>query len=173
MGTGAGEYSLEDLAPLLGILGFVFLVTAAVSYARTDYSLMGVGKVFMASFFLVFGGFKAYNLSGFREAFRKYDLLAARSNRYANIYPFIEIILGFLYVATLVYSSLVLEVLVYVSTFLLMAFGGLGVFHALYRGKDLECACLGKVFNVPVTGLTLVEDLGMAVMALLMLAAVL
>lgn len=162
---------LRRLAPLIGVLSFVAVSTATVSFVRAEYAAMEVGKTFMAMFFLTFGGFKVYNLEGFVEAFQEYDFLAARSNVYAWIYPFLETGLGLMYVITLFYSSLGLEVIAYVSTILLMSIGGTGVLHALLNGRNLQCACLGNVFNVPMTEVTLAEDLGMAVIAAVMLVA--
>lgn len=164
------EY-LEKLAPLLGVFGFVFASTAAVSFFRQEYALMEVGKVFMAMFFLTFGGFKAYNFSGFREAFQEYDFLAARSDFYAMVYPFLELGLGLLYVVIIHYSLVGLEIFAYTATMLLMGIGGLGVINALMDEREIKCACLGNVFNVPMTKVTLTENFGMTVMAAAMLVA--
>lgn len=41
---------------------------------------------------------------------------------------------------------------------------------ALRRGLDIECPCMGSVLSVPLSTVTLVEDLGMAAMAAAMLA---
>lgn len=164
------EY-LEKLAPLLGVFSFVFLSTALISFVRQEYMLMEVGKTLMAMFFLTFGGFKAYNLEGFKEAFREYDFLAARSNFYATIYPFLELAVGTTFIVLLFYSSVRLEVIAYVATMFLMGVGGLGVVNALMQDKEIRCACLGNVFNVPMTKVTLTENFGMTVMAAAMLFA--
>ena len=164
---------LRKLAPLIGVFSFVAISTTVISFARTEYALMEVGKTFMATFFLTFGGFKVYNLEGFKEAFKSYDPLARRSNFYAMIYPFLEIGLGVLYISLLFYSFFELEALVYSLTILLMGINGSGVFQALLNGEELQCACLGNVFNVPMTKVTLVEDVGMAAMAIVMLVSIL
>jgi len=39
------------------------------------------------------------------------------------------------------------------------------VILALTRGEKLKCACMGTAFNLPMTTVTVVEDLGMAAMA--------
>ena len=86
-----------------------------------------------------------------------------RVNWYGLVYPFIEVGLGVAYLLKfhLFYVNLI--------TFFLMSIGALGVGIALHRGERLMCACLGAVFKVPMTYVTLVEDLLMAVMALYML----
>ena len=53
-----------------------------------------------------------------------------------------------------------------------MLFGGLGVFRALAKGLDLECACMGTVLSVPLSTVALIEDFGMAAMAGVMLIRV-
>jgi LSD1 subclass zinc finger protein len=40
-----------------------------------------------------------------------------------------------------------------------------GVLLALRGRKSIRCACLGAVLNLPMTTVTLIEDVSMAVMA--------
>jgi hypothetical protein len=54
-------------------------------------------------------------------------------------------------------------------TFLLMSFSALGVIQSVLNKTKIRCACLGTVFQLPMSTITIVEDLGMALMALLML----
>jgi len=54
-------------------------------------------------------------------------------------------------------------------TFLLMSFSALGVIQSVLNRTKIRCACLGTVFQLPMSTITIVEDLGMALMALLML----
>lgn len=160
---------LRKLVPLLSVFSAVAMLTLTITFFRADYSLMSVGKTFMAMFFLVFGSFKLYNIEGFKMAFQEYDPLAMRSSGYATIYPFLELSLAFSYLAILFYSLPGVEPAVYIATIVLMVLNASGVAEALYRGRHLQCACLGNVFNVPMTTVTLTEDLLMAGMALYML----
>jgi hypothetical protein len=50
-----------------------------------------------------------------------------------------------------------------------MLLGGVGVLKALLKKQAIRCACLGTTLNLPMTTITLVEDLGMAAMAAIML----
>ena len=133
-------------------------------------SLIGLGSLaaggmdgfmakFMGGFFLVFGGLKLLDLGGFANAYAKYDLLAAKLPAYGWMYPFVEVSLGLAYLATPTWSGL------HAVTFVLMIFSSLGVIRALRRGEQLTCACMGTAFNLPMTTVTIVEDLGMAAMA--------
>jgi hypothetical protein len=161
--------ALQKLAPLIGVISFVAISTAIITFLRNDYAIMSIGKTFMGAFFLTFGGFKVYNLEGFKEAFKMYDILAEKFDLYASAYPFIELGLGVLYISLLFINFIPLEIFTHSAAILVMGIGGLGVLNALREGRDLKCACLGNVFNVPMTTVTLIEDLGMAVIALWML----
>jgi copper chaperone CopZ len=145
--------------PLLLIVSLI----AIASFAGIE-SLHGWMLNFMAGFFIVFGGFKLLNLKGFRDAYAAYDLLAARWKNYGLIYPFLELALGFAFL-----FRFQLTAALWLSL-LLTGFGGLGVWKALREKKSLRCACLGTALNLPMSTLTLVEDLGMAAMAVVMLA---
>ncbi|HYF54378.1 MAG TPA: MauE/DoxX family redox-associated membrane protein, partial [Salinarimonas sp.] len=119
---------------------------------------------FMAGFFLVFSFFKLLDLRGFADAYRSYDVIARRSRLWALAYPFVELALG---VAYLLRWQLTV---VNAVTLVLMIVGSVGVVRALLQKNRIRCACLGTALNLPMTTVTLVEDLGMAAMAALMLA---
>ncbi len=51
-----------------------------------------------------------------------------------------------------------------------MSIGSVGVLRSLMQKRKIQCACLGTVFELPMTTVTLVENVGMAVMAAMMLA---
>lgn len=156
---------LQKLTPLLFIFGLIVILTMGTTYIQSDFSEMNIMMLFMAYFFLVFGLFKVINLKKFAEAYATYDVVAMKSKTYASLYPFIEIGLGvmyFLYVGG-VYRDL--------FTFIIMSIGTYGVWKVLQNKEEIPCACLGMVFNVPMTKVTLFENLLMALMALYMVAS--
>jgi hypothetical protein len=55
-------------------------------------------------------------------------------------------------------------------TLVVMGFSALGVIRAVLSKSQIQCACLGTVFKLPMSTVTIVEDLGMVVMAAVMLA---
>ena len=59
---------------------------------------------------------------------------------------------------------------VYGATIVVMGFGALGVIAALRQGLDINCPCMGSVLDVPLSTVTLTEDIGMVVMAAAMWA---
>ncbi len=119
----------------------------------------------MAGFFLVFSAFKFLDLSGFADAYASYDLLAKRWRGYGLIYPFLELALGLAYLFRLELKSAL------IATVVLMGFSALGVIQALSERRVLQCACLGTALKLPMSTITLVEDVGMAAMAAAMLLA--
>jgi hypothetical protein len=118
---------------------------------------------FMAGTFIIFGSFKLMGYEMFILAFPSYDLLAKRFKLYNFFYPFIELFLGFLFAADV--FPLTRDIL----TLAIMSVGAYGVLKALPRGNDIRCACLGNVIKLPLSTVTLWEDVVMAVMALIML----
>lgn len=118
---------------------------------------------FMGAFFIMFGSFKLLKLNDFAQAYAMYDLLAQRSSFYAHLYPFLEIGLGIAYLGRFFPTSTNL------FTLGLMVLNSVGVAQELAQKREIACACLGTVFKIPMTYVTLFEDLLMAVMAFYML----
>ena len=151
-----------DYIPLMVIVTLTLLAACAKQYAYlagTSWDWMRWMHDFMGFFLVVFSMFKFFNMEGFADGFQMYDLLAKPVRPYAYIYPFIELALGLGYLAHWQPRA------IYIATIAVMVFGSLGVFNALRKGLDLECACMGTVLKVPLSTVALVEDLGMAAMA--------
>lgn len=149
----------EIYKPLIVIVGYIVLVAVASSAASGAFSWQQVMTFIMAGFFLVFSAFKFFNLSGFADAYATYDLLAKRWRAWGYIYPFCELALGIAYLTGIAPRATNL------ATFVLMAFSSLGVMGALRSGRKIQCACLGTVLKLPMSTVTLVEDLAMVAMA--------
>lgn len=158
----ATHYTFRDFLPLIIIFSVVFGLTVVSQYVR-GFSWHSAMSDFMGFFFIIFGSFKVINLTGFVKAYKMYDIIAQHSTAYAYAYPFIELALGVAYLARLYPFATNL------ITFTVMAMSSVGVALELAKGKTIICACLGALFNVPMTYVTLTEDLLMAGMALLML----
>ena len=160
----AAKTWLQTYYPLLLIIGYIAIGAFAGGYARGEFRLYGWMNAFMAGFFLVFSFFKLLDIRGFATSYSTYDLLAARWPSYGFVYPFIEMGLGlaFLFGWQAELSNAVALVV--------MGFSSLGVIEALRAKRQIRCACLGTVLNLPMSTVTLVEDLAMMLMALVMLA---
>jgi len=85
---------------------------------------------------------------------------------YGYIYPFIELCLGFAYLLNpLAFTTNLIALII-------MLFSSAGVILAVSNKQKIRCACLGSVFNLPMSTITIVEDLSMAAMAAWMLLKV-
>ena len=118
---------------------------------------------FMGIVFLLLSILKLIDLKGFANMFVQYDLIAAKSKAYAHVYPFIELSLGLMYLFTFQIMSAA------IITLLIMGIGAIGVGKNLLSKNKIKCACLGAKVKVPLTSFTLVEDIIMALMALMIL----
>ena len=157
--NGTMGHSVSDFYPLVGIL----LLVGALTTVGVLYLGQVAMVAFMGYFFVVFGGLKVMRLGGFVEAYQMYDVVAKRSKVYAYTYPFLELGFGFAYLLTwhMEAVSVVVVVVMLVSAY--------GVYRKLKEHEEIPCACLGTVFKVPMTWVTLGEDLLMAGMALWLL----
>lgn len=162
-GTSATIRLLKKTAPLWTMFGVVI----AFVLVRAWYTDMLMPKDmmmdFMAGFFLLFGGLKVVNLRNFARMYSGYDILAKRVPAWSFAYPFIEVSLGLCYLTGSFLTS------ANVITIVIMLFGCIGIFQKLRGPDDVTCACLGGFFSVPLTYITLAENLLMAVMAAVML----
>lgn len=149
--------------PLILVFTYILLVTLTVEYAHGEFDLHRFMPNFMAGFFIVFSFFKLLDLSGFASSYAMYDLLTKRVYSYGFIYPFIELGLG---IAYLINTN---PLLINAITLVVMVFSSLGVIKAVMNKQKIRCACLGTGFNLPMTTVTIIEDLLMAAMAAWML----
>lgn len=154
---------LTTYRPLLIILAYISGVSLAVQWAQGRFVLDEWMRHFMACFFLVFSFFKLLDVRSFANAYAGYDLLAARWHGWGLAYPFVELALGVAYLLNLYPPA------VHIATVLVMGFSSIGVILAVRRKQQIACACLGSVFNLPMSTVTIIEDLAMVAMALWML----
>ncbi len=149
--------------PLLLILLYLLGIVAAIEWMQGSFQFERAMRHFMAGFFLVFSFFKLLNLTAFADSYQMYDIVARRSRLYAFAYPFIELILGLAYVIN------VQPRVTNAITLVVMGISTIGVLQSILNKKKIRCACLGAVFNLPMSVVTLVEDLLMVGMAAVML----
>lgn len=152
--------------PLLVIIGMILLTTLELTIKDSisgSFALQKTISYFMIGFFLVFSGFKLLDLQGFAEGYATYDLIAKRLFAYGFLYPFIELFFAIaMLFAPFSKPLLCIEILV-------MSVSGIGVAKKLRRHERFQCACLGTFLKVPLTTVTVIEDFGMAALALLLL----
>lgn len=153
----------ETYKPILLIFGYVTAISLVVSWQGSSINFMVFMRIFMAGFFLTFSFFKMLNLKAFAESYAMYDIVAKKFSAWGYIYAFIELGLGLSFALNL------LPVVVNWATLVVMTISILGVLESVLNKKKIQCACLGAVFNLPMSTVTIVEDAIMIAMSAAML----
>jgi len=154
---------IETYKPLIVIFIYITGISILSLFIESNFSVHNFMNKFMAGFFLVFSFFKFLDLKGFAESYSTYDLLAKKIYSYGYVYPFIELALGVAYLTS--FNPLITNM----ATIIVMGFSSIGVIQSIVDKKKIKCACLGTVFNLPMTTITVVEDLLMVIMAIMAL----
>ncbi len=156
--------SLSDYWPLIALVLVAGAAAFAIGAGMASVSMRPIMHAYMGIFLTVFALLKIFDLQGFADGFAMYDLLARKVRAWGLVYPFVELALG------LAYFAFVLPVVTYAVTIVVFLFGAAGVILALRRGLDIDCPCMGNILSVPLSTVTLTEDLGMVAMATILLA---
>jgi copper chaperone CopZ len=149
--------------PLILVFAYILLVSLVIEIAAGAFQLHRFMPNFMAGFFLVFSFFKLLDLAGFARSYAMYDVLAKRFPIYGYIYPFIELALAAAYLLAPSHA------LTSTLTLIVMLVSLIGVVQAVLSRQKIQCACLGTGFNLPMSTVTIIEDVLMAGMAAWML----
>jgi copper chaperone CopZ len=157
---------LETYKPILLIGAYITGATWIIEAARNDFNWHNWMQNFMAGFFLVFSFFKLLNLKGFAESYSSYDIIAKKWPGWGYVYAFIELGLGIAYVAD--FNPIVTNA----ASLLIMSIGIVGVLQSVLNKRKIQCACLGAVFNLPMSTITIIEDALMIAMSSAMLVSI-
>jgi len=157
----------ETYKPILLIFSYISLVTVLIQLMNHHFDWMQAMRHFMAGFFLVFSFFKLLNLKGFAESYAMYDVLAKKIPVWGYVYAFLELGLGISYLLNFnpIFTNAV--------TFIVMSISIIGVLQSVLNKKKIQCACLGAVFNLPMSTVTIIEDALMIIMSVAMLISLL
>ena len=184
--TKAGSFSLKEMTkdnlhemtkseekswlttykPLFIVFAFITGLATITAWQHGQFNWMQWMNYFMGGFFITFSFFKLLDINGFADSYRTYDILAKKVYRYAFVYPFIELGLGIAYITG--WQPLFTNIV----TLIVMGVSSVGVIQSVLNKRKIRCACLGAVFNLPMSTITIIEDLlmaGMALFSLLML----
>jgi len=150
---------LETYRPILLVFGYIFGITLLIQWNSGAMDLKVWMRHFMAGFFLIFSFFKIMDLKGFADSYMGYDLIARQWRGWAYLYAFIEFGLGIAYVMN--FSPLATNIV----AFSVMTISIIGVLRSVLRKQEIQCACLGAVFNLPMSTVTIIEDALMIAMS--------
>ena len=152
---------IQQLFPLFLIFGYILVASLLLNYGLWDWQSFMLD--FMGLFYIIFSFFKLLDLKGFPDSFGMYDPLAKAIPVYAIVYPFIEVVLGILFLMRIQIS------LALIITLIILGITTFGVSKTLLSKKSIQCACLGTALKLPMTKATLIENSIMIVMAIIMI----
>lgn len=161
--TMPAEEKKDSYYPIFLIFGYIAGVTVLGQFAKGGFNLMQWMAQFMAGFFIVFSAFKMLRLQAFADGYRTYDIIAKKLPVYGYIYPFFELALGVAYILNLA------PLATNIATLALMGVSTIGVVQSLAKKNVVRCACLGTIIDLPLSKVTLFEDLLMVAMSAIMI----
>ena len=153
--------------PILLVFAYITGITVLIEIVRGGFVWETWMQNFMAAFFLVFSFFKLLDLKGFAESYFSYDIIAKRWMGWGYVYGFIELILGLAFVVR--FNPVITNSV----TFVVMIISIIGVLQSVLNKRKIKCACLGAVFNLPMSTITIIEDGLMIAMSAIMLITLL
>jgi len=154
---------LQTYKPILLIFGYI-LAAAIIAGSHTGgFNITTAMRVFMSGFFLVFSFFKLLDLAGFADSYAMYDVVAKRWRGWGYVYVFVELGLG------LAFALNIAPVTVNAIMVTVMSISLIGVLQSVFSKRQIRCACLGAVFNLPMSTVTIIEDGLMILMGIVML----
>jgi len=148
----------ETYKPIILIFAYITGITFLIEWQNGFNGVQWMHN-FMGAFFLIFSFFKMLDLKGFAESYFSYDIIAKRWMGYGYVYAFIELALGIAFITG--FNPLLTDAV----TFIVMSISVIGVLQSVLNKRKIKCACLGAVFNLPMSTVTIIEDLLMIVMS--------
>ena len=152
---------IKQLKPLFIILGYISVTSILLNFR--NWNSTNAMLDFMGLFYIIFSFFKILDIKGFSKSFKTYDPLAKKITIYGYIYPFIEILLGLMFLTRIEVNIALL------ITIIILGITSVGVTQTLLNKKTINCACLGTTLKLPMTEATFIENAIMIIMAIILL----
>jgi hypothetical protein len=131
----------------------LYVLAGIFAFGMTRLHVHAVFMVQLMGFIIFFFGLiKMNDPKGFATSFAKYDPFAKFSSLYAKLYPFIEILLGSIFIfQILLLPTTVVTFVVYIVTLY-------GAWKSITSKEELYCACVGTYFKLPLSKVSIVES---------------
>ena len=152
---------IKQLKPLFIILGYISVTSILLNFR--NWNSTNAMLDFMGLFYIIFSFFKILDIKGFSTSFKMYDPLAKKITTYGYIYPFIEILLGLMFLTRIEVNIALL------ITIIILGITSVGVTQTLLNKRTINCACLGTTLKLPMTEATFIENAIMIIMAIILL----
>ncbi len=158
-------YIMLSTSQSLVLITLIFLFLFGISKFLTNNILKSQDsrvliKNYMGIIYIVFGFLKLYDIDKFVNVFRKYDIIANKVELWAWLYPFIEILLGISLLSN-IFVNKTMKI-----TLVLMIISIISVSISLLKKQNLRCGCLGTFFHIPLSYVTISENVAMLALSL-------
>jgi len=176
--SGIGDYSilqnepnveskslqyLRSNKPILLALLVVITLSISLQVPNKNIDLNNLLSTYMGMFFVLFSFLKLFDVRAFSVTFTKYDILAKKIPGFSITYPFLEFLLG------LAFLTQTILIIASIITLMIMTSQLIGITKVLKNHETIRCACLGSSINLPITHITLLENMVMILMSLYMI----
>ena len=145
-------FSISTYKPLFTLFWYIVMLCLIWIYLMWDFSVSRFMQYFMAWFFIAFSYFKIINLKEFAMSYSMYDIIAKRWKYWWYVYAYIEL---WLWISYLIWFH---PLITNSITFIVMSVSIIGVIQSVSNKRKIKCACLGAVFDLPMSTITIIED---------------
>ena len=159
----AADTNKREYMKLGGVFAFI-AICATIMSVTIGFDFQMWMEWFMGGFFVIFGSFKLIGYEAFIATFPQYDPIGRRFRYYTLLYPFIQLFLGFTYVANIMPIP---RDLVTLTIYTISAYGIMKYLSS--NSQTIQCACLGNFIKLPLSRVSLIEDMLMVGMSVIML----
>ena len=148
------RFALKEYLPLIYIYIFTTVVSIFMIYLY-DLDTKNSITLFLGVFSITFSILKLIRLKDFVEAFSEYDFITQKVKAYGYLFPFLEFTFG-------VYFLLLIDnQLLEIACLFLFTLNFISVLNALSKNRKFVCACLGDLIKVPLSKVSLFENITM------------
>jgi hypothetical protein len=154
----------NNYTPLIVVFSYVALLSIIVPLSQNMISFKEWVFMVMGFWFVIFSLFKMIDLKGFAQGYQTYDLIAKKFPFWGFAFPFIELGLGVIHIWH-IFSSQITGII----TLIVLVPALIGVAIKMIKKEPIECACLGTVLKVPLTNISLFENVLMIILAIVMI----
>jgi hypothetical protein len=149
------KFSYRSYLPIIYVYILTLFLASLVSRFFNFNLFTDQVSIFLGIFSLVFSIFKLYRLENYVEALAEYDFLTQKFKPYGYAFPFFEFTFGVMFLFRV--ENLSTEI----TCLFLFTLNLISVLNALTKKRKFVCACLGDLIKVPLSYVSLIENLTM------------
>jgi len=140
--------------PVFYVYAFSLLISLNIVFFYS-LNLRSLFLFFLGFFSISFGVLKLINLKSYFESVLEYDFIVQKFNFYAYLIPIFEIVFGALFVLQKEYLFIEYLCIIFFTLNIVV------IANALEKKRNFTCACMGGLFKIPLSYVSLLESLTM------------